>query len=55
MQKPMQPYAIRFTSFDNKTVQTFSKKGYLQHRISAKVGRFGKLTLFTYIYSKAIY
>ena len=30
----MQPYAIRFTSLDNKTMQTQSKKGYLQHSIA---------------------
>ena len=55
MQKRMQSNAIRFGSFDRQTMQTYSKKGYLQHRISAKVGRFGYLSLFTYIYSKVIY
>ncbi len=55
MQKRMQPYAIRFGSFDRQTMQTYSKKGYLQHRISAKVGRFGYLIVITYIYSKVIY
>ena len=55
MQKRMQSNAIRFGSYDSQTMQTYSKKGYLQHRISAKVGRFGYLSLFTYIYSKVIY
>ena len=55
MQKRMQPNAIRFNSFDRQTVQISSRKGYLQHRISAKVGSFGYLPFYTYIYSKVIY
>jgi len=55
MQKSMQSNAFRFSSFDRQTMQTYSKKGYLQHRISAKVGRFGYLIVITYIYSKVIY
>ena len=52
MQKRMHPYAIRFGSFDRQTMQTYSQKGYLQHRICNKAGRFGYLIVITYIYSK---
>ena len=38
MQKPMQPNAIRFCSFDNKTVQFSSIKGYLQQKIGTSCG-----------------
>ena len=49
MQKRMQPYAIRFTSLDNKTMQTQSKKGYLQQKIGTSCGRFGNLSFVYYI------
>ena len=52
MQKRMQSNAFRFSTFDRQTMQTYSKKGYLQHRICNKAGRFGYLIVITYIYSK---
>ena len=52
MQKSMQPNPIRFGSLYNKTMQISSRKGYLQHGICNKAGKFGYLIVITYIYSK---
>lgn len=50
MQKRMQSNAFRFSTFDRQTMQTYSEKGYLQHRFGNSGSKFGKLKFDTYIY-----